>query len=63
MIDSKNSFGTSALMFAAQSGHKTIVGTLLEKGADPKLALKNGTTAHGLTKDASIKALLAAASG
>ena len=50
-------------MFAAQSGHKTIVGTLLEKGADPKLALKNGTTAHGLTKDASIKALLAAASG
>ncbi len=61
-IDAQNSFGTSALMFAAQSGHAAIVETLLAKGADPTLSLKNGTTAHGLTKDAKIKEMLTAAS-
>src|ERR1700731_4231601 len=37
--------GTTPLMRAARAGDATVIRLLLEKGADPKLATKDGSTA------------------
>lgn len=54
--------GGSALMDAARKGRLSIVRLLLESGADPNLADKNGATASAMATEkgqAAVVALLA----
>lgn len=52
--------GWSALMIAAERGHAEVAALLLEQGADPAIAGKDGRRAADLAKDEALRARLAA---
>lgn len=60
-IDAVDNRGWSALMIAAERGHREIAALLLERGADPALRDKQGRRAEDLTNDADLRRVLAAA--
>jgi ankyrin repeat protein len=55
----KDGRGWTALMIAADRGHKEIVALLLSAGADPMVSGSKGETAAELASDPAIRSLLA----
>ena len=54
-VNSRDSAGATALMFAAMSGKAEVVKALLKKGADPKIRAENGRVALDLAQEAGKK--------
>jgi len=49
-VDATDSFGNTALMFAAERNMYSVVSKLLEKGADPTIRQVEGKTASDIAK-------------
>jgi ankyrin repeat protein len=60
-IDAVDNRGWSALMIAAQRGHRAVAELLLERGADPAIADGQGRRAADLASDEALQARLLAA--
>ena len=61
-LAARNSFGITALHYAAQNARKEAVLLLLERGADPNLRAGNGLLPFEICKDDEVRALLGAPS-
>ena len=58
-LDLADNRGRTALMIAAERGHRNIVEALLKAGSDPSLKDRDGKIARQLAASKEIKALLA----
>jgi ankyrin repeat protein len=57
-VAAKNQHGETALILAARECHEQVVGVLLDRGANPRIALDRGTTVLMIAAAACPRSLL-----